>query len=136
MMLNLGTQWSNDPKDDRHPHDLVYLVSSAERVAQMGLPFTFTLKHAVTRPNTFRTDLGALSEIDWPLMNARIWKNTEADNDRQRRRQAEFLVRDRVPLAAILGYGTYDAARSARVAALVDEHGAAIQGKAMRKWYY
>jgi hypothetical protein len=40
----------------------------------------------------FYDDLNDLKEVDWNVMTLRIWKDTNDDPDRKRRRQAEFLV--------------------------------------------
>jgi hypothetical protein len=47
--------------------------------------------------------------VDLPLMRERYWKDTEDDPDRERRRQAEFLVHDRAPWEVIEEIGVMDA---------------------------
>lgn len=47
-------------------------------------------------PKSFYNDLTYLSEVDFPLMTQRMWNDTPSDPDRQRRRQAEFLVLQRL----------------------------------------
>ena len=69
-------------------------------------------------------------------MRGRMWTDTRDDNDRQRRRQAEFLVRDRLPLSALEGFATLDGDGADRVAVLVDEHGLDLRGKPMPEWYF
>lgn len=53
--------------------------------------------------------------VDLPLMRERYWKDTEDDPDRERRRQVEFLVHDRVPWEVIEKIGVMDAKIRARV---------------------
>jgi hypothetical protein len=134
MLYRIGKEWADKGTGDAA--DVVYLVSSVEQVTALGLPFTFTLYHAVTRPNEFLTDPADLHRVDWPLMYARMWTDAPDDNDRQRRRQAEFLVRDRLPLSALVGYATVDEPRADRVATLVDEHGLSLRGKPKPEWYF
>ena len=43
------------------------------------------------------TDLESLGEIDWDVMKAVYWADTDDDPDRKRRRQAEFLVYRKFP---------------------------------------
>ena len=134
MLYRIGKEWEQAGEPDTR--DLVYLVSSVEQVESCGLPFTFSLYHAVTRPNAFLTDPADLHRVDWPLMRRRMWTDTRDDNDRQRRRQAEFLVRDRLPLSALEGFAAFDGDRADRVAALIDEHGLDLRGKPMPEWYF
>ena len=77
---------------------VAYLISSVEEVAAAGLPFAFTDGHPVSALSDHYDDLAELGSIDWELMQATYWNDTADDNDRRRRRQAEFLVHDAVPL--------------------------------------
>jgi ssDNA thymidine ADP-ribosyltransferase, DarT len=43
--------------------------------------------------------------IDWDVMKSRYWNDTNEDNDRKRRRQAEFLVRHFSPWQLITEIG-------------------------------
>ena len=72
---------------------VIHFVSSAEEVKNKGLDFAFTDGHAIMTLSEFYDDLEDLHHIDWEIMNARFWGDTIEDNDRSRRREAEFLVR-------------------------------------------
>jgi hypothetical protein len=70
---------------------LVYLVSSAEAIADAGQPCLFSDGNCASPLTQFFGDLGLLgSVIDWDLMTARMWANTSDDQDRMRRRMAEL----------------------------------------------
>lgn len=71
---------------------LIYLVSCAEDIAQGGLGFVFSDGHGIAKYTKWYDDLSCLGQLDWPVIQARVWKDTDEDNDRQRRKQAEFLV--------------------------------------------
>jgi hypothetical protein len=78
---------------------LVYLVSSAEAVAASGTPFAYSDGNCASIVTQFDNDLAKIeSVIDWGLMRAHMWANTANDPDRMRRRMAEFLVYQRVPV--------------------------------------
>jgi len=85
--------------------EIIYLVSSAEYVAEKGLAYAFSDGHPVVEPKAFYNDLGNLSEVDMPLMMQRDWFDTNSDPDRKRRRQAEFLVYERFPWEHVRAVG-------------------------------
>lgn len=73
---------------------VIHLVSDVFEIDVRGLDFVFTDGHAVMEFTTFFDDLYDLDNIDWDVMESRFWFDTNEDNDRKRRRQAEFLVRN------------------------------------------
>jgi len=76
---------------------VVHLASTAQQVAAAGLPFVFTDGHGTMSFTDFYKDLDDLDAVDWNIMTAKYWRDTEQDNDRSRRRQAEFLVHEFSP---------------------------------------
>lgn len=72
---------------------VIHLVSSIENIEAEDLCFVFTDGHTVMTFTDFFDDLNYLGAIDWDVMESRYWNDTNEDNDRKRRRQAEFLVR-------------------------------------------
>ncbi|MDQ5826051.1 MAG: DUF4433 domain-containing protein [Chloroflexota bacterium] len=82
---------------------LVYLVSSAQTVQAAGLPFVFTDGHPIMRITRFYDDLAHLSAVDWDVMSSRMWNDTQEFPDRQRRREAEFLVWNSFPWELVEG---------------------------------
>ena len=91
----------NVPGNTEGQVPLIYFRSSIQRVVEEGLPFVFTDGHAIMEKSKFFDDLSSLGRIDWPLMNARYWKDTDEDPDRCRRRQAEFLVYGSFPFSLV-----------------------------------
>lgn len=75
------------------------------------------------------------AKIDWMIMQAKYWRNTDADGDCKRRRQAEFLARDPVPLAAIRAIGVRSEAMAERVRIII---GATADLRILIRptWYY
>jgi hypothetical protein len=90
MLYQLHTGWVQGYSEGQEP--IIYLVSSAERVARSGARFVFTDGHAIKAFTKWFDDLGALDQVDWPACHARYWRDSTEDMDRQRRKQAEFLV--------------------------------------------
>ncbi|MBW4694176.1 MAG: DUF4433 domain-containing protein [Lyngbya sp. HA4199-MV5] len=71
---------------------VIYLVSTVEAVQQASLSFVFTDGHGIMTLTEFFDDLAQLDQVDWQVMSLKYWFDTPEDNDRKRRRQAEFLV--------------------------------------------
>lgn len=90
MLLNLKTNRVPDYTEGQQP--LIYLVSSAQAVAESGAGFVFSDGHGLARFTSWYDALSHLGEVDWQLVSQRYWADNSEDNDRQRRKQAEFLV--------------------------------------------
>lgn len=86
-------------------NEIVYLVSTTEVVASLGLPFAFTDGHPIKEPRAFFDDLQYLSRVDFSIMYQDEWFDTDQFPDRKRRRQAEFLVWEALPWNAVLALG-------------------------------
>ena len=115
---------------------ILHLVASAEAVRAAGLPFTFTDGHAEMDISRFFTDLRDLTQIDWNIMRAAIWRDTLQDGDRKRRRQAEFLVHRFFPLTMIERIGVVNQSVGLQVSTLLQPlaHKPAITVEP--GWYY
>ena len=94
---------------DEGQESVIYLVSSAEAVDTAGLQWVFTEGHAEIAYTDFFDDLRHLSKVDWDLMKAKYWRDTDEDPDRKRRRQAEFLVHQLFPWNIVECIGVYNA---------------------------
>ncbi len=90
MLHQLCTGWVPGYNEGQVP--LIYLVSTVERVRDSATPFVFSDGHGIASVTDWYDDLVALSEVDWTAAYARLWKDTVDDMDRQRRKQAEFLI--------------------------------------------
>lgn len=82
---------------------LVYLVGYAQDVQTHGLPFVFTDGHPIMKLTNFYDDLAHRDQVDWAVMRSRMWNDTSEDPDRQRRREAEFLVYQAYPWELVTG---------------------------------
>ena len=101
MLLNIITGYSGV---SRFPQDeIIYLVCRLENIVQHCSEWIFSDGHAKDRLTRFFNNLGDLDEIDWDTVTQQYWRPTEDDYDRQRRKQAEFLVMRHVPVHCIKG---------------------------------
>jgi len=83
--------------------EVIYLTSSTDVFEANDLPFVFTDGHAAMALTEQYQDLSDLNKLDWPVIRANQWTNTNADGDRTRRKQAEFLAHNFVPWSMITG---------------------------------
>lgn len=90
--------------------DIVYCVTSIDKILQLNLNFVFTNGHAVDALSDF-FDIKNINDVDTIIKKndvyAKYWKD-DVDTDLKRRREAEFLVETDISSAAILGYIVYN----------------------------
>ena len=117
--------------------ELVYLSSTVGAVVSAGLAWVATDGNAAAEISRSSTDLVESDQmIDWPLMQAERWHNTPEDQDRQRRRMAEFLVHQAVPLSLVREVAAYseEHAKQARIALGNDPLARSVFVRP--EWYY
>lgn len=90
MMLQLKTGQVEGYDEGQEP--LIYLVSTAQAVANSGTGYVFSDGHGVAAFTHWHDDLADLDRVDWNMVYQRYWADNIDDMDRQRRKQAEFLV--------------------------------------------
>jgi len=66
--------------------------TSAQEIQKNGIPFVFSDGHGIASFTQWFDDLQDLDKVDWGAVNLHYWADTLNDMDRQRRKQAEFLV--------------------------------------------
>jgi hypothetical protein len=99
MMLQLKTGRVAGYNEGQAP--LVYLVTSAQAIKDAGIPFAFSDGHGIAAFTEWYADLDQLDKVDWGMINQRYWTDRPDDLDRQRRKQAEFLVHEFCPWSLI-----------------------------------
>lgn len=136
MLLNLHTGRVAGYEEGQTP--IVYLVSSIARVDAARRPWVFSDGHGLAALTSWYERLDDLGEVDWDLVGARYWADRPEDNDRQRRKQAEFLVWKHLPWSAIGGIAVRDETMKTKVEAILAAHPAAGATKVAvkRDWYY
>lgn len=114
----------------------VYLVSSVERVLDVGARFVFTDRHAYVATAKPYTDLAALTRLDWNLIRGRDFRRETNRPDKLERRAAEFLVHRHLPVTALLELGCYDDTTCARMRAEVARRVLDLHVAVRRAWYF
>jgi hypothetical protein len=90
--------------------NIVYCVSSVQKIIDLQLDFVFTDGHAVDGFSSQYTcaDIQNIDTVlDRNAINARYWRD-ENDLDKKRRKEAEFLVLGDISRQGILGHITYN----------------------------
>ena len=97
LMIKNGTP----PVERRPQEDIVYLISSVSTIKAAKLDYCFTDRQAKRALAEFYRNDEDLNKIDWDVVGLQQWNNVAGYQDRMERKQAEFLVRDHVPVACI-----------------------------------
>ena len=115
---------------------VVYLICNTEDVVG-NLQCCFSDRNAAKNIASFYNDMNQMNGvIDWPLMQAHYWANTEDDTERRERRMAEFLIHKFVPISFVRGIGTYDQPNRDYIDHTLRENGVSIPTAVKREWYF
>lgn len=113
-MLYVMQHGGNYVPQPTKPENIVYVVVSIQYIVNDNqMIYFFTDGHATDSFTSFYTkqDIDRLSEIlDWHAIVARQWSGENIDRDLKRRKQAEFLVKNDIPVRYIIGYVCYNQA--------------------------
>ena len=136
MMLNLKTGRVPGYNEGQEP--LVYLVTTCQVVQDSDTNFVFSDGHGIARFTSWFDSLNKLDEIDWPMINERYWADNPNDNDRQRRKQAEFLVHESCPWELIQSIGVINDSMKKKVEKILSDFDEALRKPVVikRDWYY
>jgi hypothetical protein len=116
--------------------EIVILVSSLRKVAEMGIPFVFTDQHAYPLMANYFTAQNDLDKVDWSLLNRRDFKHDPDDPGKKERYQAEALVWRHLPLEALLGICSYSSAVDEGIQAELAKRNLTMQTTVQRNWYF
>ena len=136
MMLNLKTGRVEGYSEGQDP--LIYLVSSTQAIEAAELGFVFSDGHGLATFTEWFDDLDKLDAVDWTVVNQRYWTDNINDMDRQRKKQAEFLVHQCCPWSVIQDIVVIDSVMQGRVQAIQAVF-PADQKRVVRidrSWYY
>lgn len=119
-----------------YQNEVIHLVSETEEIEAFNLNFAFTDGHAIMAFSEFYDDLKDLSQIDWQIMRAKYWNDNNDDNDRKRRRQAEFLVHQCCPWTMIKEIGVINSNIQTKVEKILQNQKHQPSVKIYSQWYY
>ena len=112
---------------------IVILISSLPKLVEEGVDFVFTDRHAYLRTAQFSNQLGDLDWIIWDVLQRRDF--TKSDVDRFEKYQAEALIRDKVPMSALLGIACYDETTRLLAEQIAARKNVSLEIKKLPGWY-
>ncbi len=115
---------------------IIYLVSNTDLVSAGSCSWCFTDGHAVEEVTKFFASLSDLHRVDWGLIGNWSWKNTAKDNDRKRRKQAEFLVSQSFPWELVEMIGVKGIAQKEQMELALQGNDHCPPVIVERSWYY
>lgn len=134
MLYNIHTGYggvAQGPNDD-----IVILVSSLRKVAEMDLDFVFTDQHAYPVTTRYFNRLDDLDKIDWPLLQARDSKHNPEDPGKKERYQAEALIHRHLPPSALLGIACHSRTAEARLQPTLKQCNLTTELIVRPSWYF
>lgn len=134
MLYQLHTGWVEDYDEGQKP--LIYAVSTVETIVQAGLEFVFSDGHGIAAFTQWFDNLNDLDKVDWDMVYADYWKDIVEDMDRQRRKQAEFLVHRFCPWGVVNQIGVLNDAVKERAERILDRKNISMPVEVRRQWYY
>ena len=136
MMLNLKTGRVAGYDEGQAP--LIYLVTTAQAVRNGGAGFVFSNGHGLATFTDWFADLADLDKVDWSVVYERYWKDTLDNMDRQRRKQAEFLVHRFCDWSLIQAIGVINQDMKTAVEEILAGYPAGLHKPVVVKseWYY
>lgn len=120
----------------RNPEEIIYLVTTFANILKNGCQYVFSDGHGYHSMSQFFNDEDSLEEVDWDAVNLVHWNDTEDDPDRKRRKQAEFLVFNELPLTALVAVGVYNETVKNEILVKFAEHDLTCNVIVQPKWYY
>jgi hypothetical protein len=133
---------------DWRQENILHFETTVSAVTSHGEPFVFYDRNATLAFSAAYTNLDALdAAVAWDLITeqprldgfCQYWQNNISNPryvDRMERRQAEFLVKDRVPLTQITRIGVFDAVKQHEVETILAQYGVYLPVEVMRAWYF
>lgn len=119
-----------------HQQDMVYVVSSVQRLTANNVAFIFTDRHAYVANAHYSGDVAELIRLDWDLIIGRDFKRDPNRPDKLDRRAAELLVYRHLPVAALDGIACYNSAVRQTIEAAANAVGVNIAVRVRQDWYF
>jgi len=134
MLYNILTGQSGVSKQPAA--NIVYLCCDIDMLVKQCPKFFFTDGQANQKFTGHFNNLNDLDKIDWLVVDSSDFRKSEADPDRLRRYQAEFLVYQYVPVNCISQIVVYDKEKKRTVESLLSNNNLNTVVKVAKKDFY
>ena len=136
MLLRLHTNRVEGYNEGQEP--IIYLVSTVQKIAESGSGFVFSDGHGLASFTEWFDNLNDLDQVDWEAVNATWWNDTPETPDRQRRKQAEFLIHRFCNWSLINEIAVLNQKMRARVTDIMADYLPEFHRpvKVIKEWYY
>jgi hypothetical protein len=132
---------------DYRQSDIIYFESTVEAITELDQPIVFYDRNATLAFSRAYSDLGMLdTAVAWDLLTeppcldgyCKYWQNRPEDRyaDRMERRQAEFLVKDFVPLNSVSRLGVFSEKQQGTVEQMLTSQGLDLPVQVVPDWYF
>jgi len=134
MLLNIKSGRNGITR--RSNEEIVIVVSSLHRLKALNVSFVFSDRHAYASTACFYSDLSDLNQVDWTILRNRDFRRDVNDPGKVERYQAEALVYQCCPIAAILGIGCFTGAVKQSLDLLANERNVIVKTTVQSGWYF
>lgn len=136
MLLQLNTGRVEGYNEGQEP--LIYLASNAQAIRDSGVGYIFSDGHGIAAYTDWYHDLADLDKVDWDMVYQRYWADKIDDMDRQRRKQAEFLVHKFCDWSLIHEVAVLNEKVRKRVESIMDKFPSRVRRPVLVRpaWYY
>lgn len=135
MLYQIATGYEDIDKQSQA--DIIYLISSYDQIIKHSLHYFFTDVNARVSTANYYTSKNDLDKLDWDTIYSNYWKSDDTDLSRKQKKQAEFLIKDHVPISCIDYIGVYNEEAKQKVLLLLQQQNLNIEIKVSpAKLYY
>jgi hypothetical protein len=134
MSFNINTGYRGIQQ--RRNDEIAIMVCSLPKLAQDGIIFVFTDRHARLATTEFFGDVADLEKVDWKILQNRDFSRDNNDLGKMERYQAEVLVHQHLPIDSLMAIACYNDQEANRVDALVKGAGLGVSVISRPGWYF
>ncbi|MEX3743548.1 type II toxin-antitoxin system toxin DNA ADP-ribosyl transferase DarT [Lysinibacillus xylanilyticus] len=115
---------------------IIYLVSSIQELQKKKIDILFTDGQGNKNGTKYFDKISDLTAIDWDIIDSWSWGDKPEDPDRKRKKQAELIVQDFVPIDAFTEIAVINEDMKRKVESILMNHNYSIPVVVRSNWYY